>query len=235
MEATPKVVEEFARHRLMQSGADTDPVLVVVRDHRVIASLESTDFGELMDVAQIAAVGYGADALGMVFEGVAPLVETNPLTGRPWRPGEADDTRRERDGVARGWVREVAITIASVRGGATQCILYTLTRTGDIVELTSREDPTNGVGPERILQEALAKPAADPAKVPDPDGDMRARSGSPLLPVEAGRVSLDIGCTRVLDGRLRRGSAVFVPRDTIEADQLRSEGLMAWQVRMPPG
>lgn len=82
-------VWDFARSRKERLGDEATHFLAVVRDGRVVAEL-SGDLDVLLKAGGLTGSGYGADALGIVIEGVMPLVPENPLTGRAWERGEAE-------------------------------------------------------------------------------------------------------------------------------------------------
>ncbi len=226
-----QTVREIARNRTEAVAGDAEPSVLIVRDGRIIAVVEGPDPNDLLAQVPMAAVGYGADAVAFCFEGVVPRVETNPLTGQGWQRGEAEQVRLENDGVARGWVSDVLVVAYVGRDGSIHTSAQNFAKVDGVVTWDSENEQPGGVGAEPILQQALEQPALDAAQVPDPGDSFVAPEGAPMLSAEDGRLMLDIGCTRIVDGRLPENSrAAFVARDEDEARVLVQQGLMDWQV-----
>lgn len=76
-------------------------------------------------IAEIVANGLDCDAVGVAAEayciGQDPQTQQpyreNPLTGRPWGPGEMDDVAQRHDGLAKGWVTECVSVMCINRAG----------------------------------------------------------------------------------------------------------------------
>lgn len=230
MDQLATVIGDFARARKESAVVDTNPMLIAVRDGLPFALLESPAVGGLLDLAAIAARGYGAEALALVFEGVVPAAEVNPFTGRPWQRGEADDCRRSHDGIANGWVHEALVISIVTWDGAERATTQWLTDVAGRITWGDIVLQGNGVGVEPPLRLALAESPIDPAAVPDPGDHMVALPGAPFYSPERGRIMLDVGCTRVLDRQLDPGSVTLVAANAQLADRWRSEGLMDWQI-----
>ncbi|MEQ7845785.1 hypothetical protein [Nocardioides kribbensis] len=225
----------FARVRKESALGEMLPTLLSLRDGRVVALAEHTDIGVLLGAAaDRAAMAYGAEALALVFEGVFPLVETNPLTGVPWGRGEADQVWRDHDGVAKAWVTECQIVSVVTREmeGAASVRPFVL---GDPLTWSDTHQSAGRVGVEQSLARALSRPAADHTAVPDPGDRFVAPEGAPAMTPENGRLALDVGGTRSLDAMLRQsdkghGGAAFVVPSAEAVAGYASQGLMEWQI-----
>ncbi|WP_156432626.1 hypothetical protein [Mycobacterium sp. M26] len=223
-------VDQFVRRRKELANGDTDPLLIVIRGDRLTALVESTDVSGLLAQSELAARGYDADFLALTFEGVVPVADVNPLTGQPWERGEADAVRLQHDGISRGWVEEIVVVAIVGRAGESCTTTYSITAVEDGLSWDSERFGSRPVGVESYLQQALAAPPLDSAEVRDPGADFVASDDAPFLTPEAGRLSLDIGCTRIIDRRLEYGVAALIAHDDREAATFASEGLMDWQV-----
>lgn len=223
-------LDAFVRHRKELANGDTDPLLIVIRGGRLIALVESNDVSRLLAQAELAARGYGADFLAMTFEGVVPAAEVNPVTGRPWQRGEADAVRLQHDGLAKGWVEEIVVVAIAGRAGASRTTTYSVTAADDGLSWDSERFGHRPVGVESHLERALMAPPLDAAEVRDPGAEFMASDDAPFLTPEAGRLTLDIGCTRIIDRRLEQGVAAMIALDDHEAATFTAEGLMDWQV-----
>src|SRR5690606_16382286 len=105
------------RQRKGRYREETVPFMVAIREERVVAVLASPELGDLLRVAELAGMSYGADALALVFEGVLPVAPINPVTDAAWERGDAEQVWLDHDGGRRGWVTEIAITAIGLRGG----------------------------------------------------------------------------------------------------------------------
>ena len=209
---------------------DAAPLVFAIRGGRLVALVESADLSDLLRQLPLAAAGFGADALVLAVEGVAPMTETNPLTGAPWQRCEAEQVRVDHDGIAEGWVRELVIVVSVVRDG-TRTTAYTLEECDGELRWDADAYAPGPVGVEPVLERALQQPAADPATVRDPGDAMVAAADAPFLSPERGRLTLDIGCTRVIDRQLgEQGRAALIAEDDAAEALYRSEGLDPWQV-----
>ncbi|MFT4125641.1 MAG: hypothetical protein QM662_05365 [Gordonia sp. (in: high G+C Gram-positive bacteria)] len=225
-----------ARRRKEESAAAGEQRhgLLAVRDGTPLAWVDHTEVNALLGAADVVASGYGADALAVVLEAVLPLVETNPLTGENWRPGEADDVWREHDGAERGWVSECLVIELMTRAGERVAVSQPFRVTGDGIDWADDVLGIGGTGLADVLAGALSRPAVDPATVPDPGEHFVAPEGAPHLPPDRGRIALDVGLTRVLDRQLTvekpGGGARYIVADEAAAERYRAEGLMAHQL-----
>ena len=232
--STTAAVRSYARNSKGRLLDDTTPLLLAIRGNKLVAALNSRDVNALFGLAETAVAGYGADALALVTEGVVPMVRENPLTGRPWERGEAERLRLDNEGVDKGWVSEVQITTLAVRGGTTSDEAWPFRL--DSALLSWGQEPLGITlsGVDRVLTACLEAPLMDPARVPDP-GDHFAgdAQNGPFYELDYGRVTLDIGCTRILANQLLgRGGASLIVDSEERAEYLISEGLSSWQVEV---
>lgn len=105
-----------------RAGADLYPTVQAFRGEESVAIL--TPFKVSRDAAlraaHAAAVGFGADTLAVSTDGwmVAPEhVDRNPLTGRPWASGDAQDAVENHRGLETGLIIETLSTIVVNRAG----------------------------------------------------------------------------------------------------------------------
>lgn len=228
-------VQAFARVHKEARRADVAPYLLVIRDGAPIALLQHTELSTVLKASGQAAMGYGADALAVVFEGVFPLVDTNPITGAPWQRGEADEVWRDHHGAARGWVSEVQVVEATARNGDRQSIVTPFQLTGaDLNWQSSDRNPTGGEAFTRTMVRAFENPPADCTRVPDPGEQFQAAEEAPIMPPDRGRRALDVGLTRIIDreftlGDDGDGSAALIFTDAAAADAYFADGLASWQ------
>ncbi len=231
---TREALRAYARNRKEHLLDEADHLLLVLRDGTPVAALSSGALDPLLRLAGTAASGYGAQALALVVEGVVPLVAVNPLTGEAWQRGEAEQVWLEHDGVAQGWVAETQILAVAERTGETVDEGWPFRLASDTVEWADAPLALSGTGLSRAVAARMRGPVVDPARVPDP-GDRLAGDpeNGPFHPPEYGRVSLDIGCTRVLGDQLGDDGEVFLIVESCDrADYLIREGLPLWQVEV---
>lgn len=224
----------FARFRKEQQLGEITPELLVLRDGRAAAVAWHSELSELLRVADTVAHAFGGEGLALVFEGVLPLVPDNPLTGSPWERGDADAVWRNHEGVSKGWITEcqlVSLVTREMRAATTAHAFKLQDKT--VVWTEEIQSLGGGVGVEKALAGALSQPAIDVSQVPDPGDRVVAPVGAPLLSPERGRLSIDIGMTRLLDARfgdeVQNGGALLILPDQETAERYGHEGLMAWQ------
>lgn len=222
---------------------DRAPRLLVHREGRVVAVLTAADPSALLRAAGTAGVGYGAEALTLVLEGVVPLVPVHPGTGEPWRPGETEDYWRAHPAEAGTVVSEVLVVGTGMRNGEVASGSLPFARVGeghDTAALTDdgaarfvwgtyRPEGAESIGNALVTRLQVAP--ADPGAVRDPGDGFVAAPDAPFFSPERGRVVLDIGTTRLLDRDLGEdGGALLVVDSDRDAEPYRAEGLMPWQV-----
>jgi hypothetical protein len=225
---------DYARDRKEKLLTEADHLLLVIRGNDPVAALNSGNLNELLGVAKIAAAGYGADALALVIESVVPLIEVNPLTNRPWEPGEAESSWQEQGGVEKGWVAEAQLIVVATHGDDVYAIAQLYRVEGGLV-IWGAISPGVELGVlQNMLAASLGGPVIDPARVPESDdlggGDP---ANGPFYDANYGRVVLDVGATRVLGQRLLPGGeASLVVESNERAEALVAEGLPVWQVEV---
>lgn len=232
--AIADIVRAYTRGRKERLVDETSHLLVVVRGGHVVAALSSGDLNVLVRLGGSAASGYGADVLAVVVEGIFPMVEENPVTEKPWESGDAEKLWLEHDGVAMGWVSEVAITTIAARDGSTHVEGWSFRKGDDsVVWGETQMSVESGRLAERLVTQ-FRGPVMDSTRVPDPgDGFVGDPDNGPFYDPEAGRVAIDIGCSRMLGNQLRdHGDAFLVVDSDQQAQRLISEGLPKWQVEV---
>lgn len=234
IELVNPVVRASARARKQRFLDEAGHLLLVIRDGRVVAALDSGDLNALLHLAETAGTGYGADALAVVIEGVVPLVDVNPLTGQPWQRGEAEEVWQEHDGVAQGYVTETQICVIAARSGETADDVSSFRVADGVVEWDAV--PLDGVrtGLGDALAARLRRPAVDAARVADPGGKLAGdQENGPFYDAEYGRIALDVGCTRILSNQLAEdGDVVYVVESAERAEFYVGEGLPQWLIEV---
>lgn len=91
-----------------------------------------------------------------------------------------------------------------------------------------------GTGFSKAIAACLQAPKIDVSRMPDPgDGMVGDPDNGPFLTPEDGRISLDIGCTRILTEKLAgTGNASLIVDSADLATHLIDEGLPDWQVEV---
>lgn len=232
LEALVKTAVDFLQTR-KRIDNDAGPALLVMRDDAVIALLESGETKILLDLAAIAASGLAAEALAFAMEGVMPIVPENPMTGRAWAAGEADNAWADHDGVAKGWVSEVLVfSLASRSGEVVDLALLFRTDNG---EVSWHGEPLSmgGSSLSAALGRQLVHPVIDAAQVRDPGDKMTASDSDPFMSEKQGRIWLDVGAARMLGRKLPRGVSLVVS-DGDRAAELTAQGLPVWQTLRNP-
>lgn len=234
IESITDSVRKYARSRKERLLNATPHVLVVIRDGKLTAVLSCDDLGPLIRMAEIAGTSYGADALAIVIEGVVPLVDKNPVTGRIWERGEAEQLWLDGHGVDRGWVSETQIIAVALRDGATSEEAQSFRVNGDTVTWGSEPSALGGTGIAGQLSRQLDGPVMDSARVPNPgEGFVGDPVNGPFYDPDYGRIALDIGCTRVFGNQLLgRGEACLILDSEEQAEHFVREGLPSWQVEL---
>ena len=225
-------VWDYARSRKERLGDEATHFLAVVRDGRVIAELGG-GLDVLLKVGGLAGSGYGAGALGIVIEGVMPLVPENPLTGRAWERGEAEAVWLNDEGARRGWVTEVAMAAIGARDGSSveQAWGFTSTDAGIAWGDEPLDVQWSGIGAG--LARALEHPAQDPARVPDPGDRLKGDPvNGPFYSPARGRRVLDVGLTLSLAHRHPELEVLLVVDTDALAAELAEDGLPSWHVRV---
>ncbi len=74
-------------------------------------------FTVALAAAQVAAVGFGCDAVAVTTETFSAGVAVSPLTGKPWVPGEMQRVAEEHGGLDTGAVVEALVTLVVNRAG----------------------------------------------------------------------------------------------------------------------
>lgn len=236
MPSVPRAFRSYAQHRKNADPTASAHRLLVGRSGRVVAALASSDVSDVLGNAGIAGTMLGADSLALVVEGVFPIVPENPVTGSPWEGGEAEQLWRESDGVARGWVTEAAIIAYASRDQALAHEVWDFTIDGDAVRWGGEPLSVNVGGLAERLALELERPAADPARVPDPgEGMVGDAVDGPFYSSDRGRMSLDIGCIRALGNRMPEGDVVLVLPSREDADRMIVEGLPSWHAEVYAG
>lgn len=232
IETATATVCAFARGRKQQLLGDATHFLLIVRNERPVAVLECGDLNELLRLADTAAAGYGADAIAIVLEGVFPVVGMNPVTGRAWQRGEAEQLWLEHDGVEKGWVSESQFLAIALRTGETAHEGWRFRLVGDRVAWADAPQTLSRTGLADALAARIVKPIVDASRVPVPgEGFVGDAENGPFYDLERGRQALDIGCTRILGNQLLgRGEARLLVDDEAGARTLISAGLSSWQV-----
>lgn len=227
-------VRAYAKQAKEQLLDDMPPILVILRDEQPVAVMRGGGVDSLLRLAAPAAAGYGADALGLVIEGVLPLVPTNPLTGHEWARGDADSVRTGHDGVERGWVAEMQLIATALRNGPVGSEGWQYRILGGAVVWEDAASAVSLAGLTDALASRLAGPIIDPARVADPGDRLTGDpENGPFYTAARGRTVLDIGCTRAFGAELADdGEACLIVTSRGSADSVILEGLPEWQVEV---
>ncbi|WP_156762101.1 hypothetical protein [Microbacterium karelineae] len=199
--------------------------------------MSSEDLDTLLRTVRSAAAGYSADAIAVVIEGVFPVVETNPITGREWLRGEAEQVFVEHNGVDRGWVAEAQILAMADRMGAIAEEAWPFRAVRGSVVWGAEPLAFSATGLTDVIAGHMIGPVVDATRVPDPgEGFIGDSERGPFYDRDRGRVVLDVGCTHMLEHEMGgHGQVIIFAASAAHRDRLLREGLALWQVEMLPG
>lgn len=113
--------EEAARARRRDS-TDIRPLVEGWRGDEPVVVLvpQDVDRDQALQAARIEATAFGCDAIAFTTEGWAATgeyVDRNPVTGKPWGPGEMQRAVEQHGAREKGWIREGLSTFVVNRAG----------------------------------------------------------------------------------------------------------------------
>lgn len=120
LESATDAIRGTKEHAVKTGQGDLLPTIVAYRGDQMVALIQGSaiDRDQMLNLVYIAASGYEADVVATAFETwIAHNLAENPLTGRPWVPGDMQDLVENHDGRAKGWIVDALMISAVNRAG----------------------------------------------------------------------------------------------------------------------
>lgn len=232
-----QLVLEAARHYAVSRKEllvdDATHLLLVSRGGALCAALSSSELNPLLAGGAIAGAAYGADSLALVLEAIRPLTPHNPITGQPWERGEAEQLWRDQHAFSTGVVSEVQVFVVAGRDGSAAHSVTPFDVVDGSITWADPLEQGRSPGLDDVLATFLSAPPVDPARVPSGENLSPDPGNGQFHDAAYGRVSLDIGATRILGRQLEgQGEALLLVGSESRAQYLIGEGLPSWQVEV---
>ena len=193
--------------------------VVATRGSAPIALLQADALRTLLPEVPVLTGGLAPDVVGLVVEGVVPLVPRNPATGSGWQRGEVFALWESGEGVERGWVAEAQLVTAISRDGQTRTVGRSFRMLDGAVTWLD-EVPFSNDGLLKVLATRFDVPVLDPSDIPDMSGLMTRPDGTPMIPVSQDpRIELDSIVLRLLARRLPDSVVQAVVPDAATRDE----------------
>jgi hypothetical protein len=126
MESARTLKEGRVARATSRDQADMSPLVEGYRGSEPVVVLIpfKVDRDEMLRAAHLAAVGFGCDVIAVTSDSYAAVGKgevkddlRNPVTGRPFEPGDMQRLVEEHDALAKGWITEGLMTMAVNRAG----------------------------------------------------------------------------------------------------------------------